>query len=727
MNELDQLKNNYYKNIKNIPEELKKEKRWIIFGTNELKREDETLKEYLNRTQAKKPRTTTFEMASCNDPSTWSTFEECLEASKKFSGFGGIGFQLGKDKENKSSFLCIDIDYCLKDGKITLENKEKVELVKECLNLSTYNEISISRTGLHFFLKGELLQGIRTDLIEVYDSGRYIAMTGELLQKEDTTIKEDKKQLDYIMKKYAPDEVKTNKKEISSKSLIDSIVIDENEETLYRFNKEAIQKESDYLNILFLEDYISIKGMKFKEHCLNRYDPTKHPHQDQNASMSFNKRNQEPKYYCFSCQQAFGIVDFVKMDYNLETRRQAIEKTVSLFKGTEKIKKYYDFRRLIQAKKKKLEEIIQENRKQTEIHEKNQENIIINEATGEVLEANKEDEARKEIECSFVSNMMDKFKERTSTRIYEPEETSFKSLNSVLGGGLTKQSIVSIGGGTSTGKTSFTLEMIQEMLKTNLVIYYTLEMSEETILAKLLSSYIANQTNGKYNFEINDLLQGYKRTDEEREIISKYMQEYSETIGKNFIVYYPEEANIQAILKHIEKVKKATGRKPFIVIDYLQFLQGNSKEDEASIIKKATRSLKKYTIENDTIAILLFANNRESDNSKQAQKISSGRSSSDIEYSSDYQFSLGFTEYERNEREKPDINELKKKHPRRMTITIQKNRTGVTGEQIDFLFYTKTNRFKEVPKEEKKSFFQSLKQPDEEEDLFQNKEAIYNY
>ena len=724
MTELDQLKNNYYMNINNIPDEMKKERRWIIFGTNEPKREDETLKDYLNRTGAKKPRTTTFQMASCNDSSTWSSFEECLEASKKFSGFGGIGFQLGTDKENKSSFLCIDIDYCLNEnGKIILEDKEKAELVKDCLNLSTYNEISISKTGLHFFMKGEIASGIRNQNIEVYDSGRYIAMTGELLQKENRTIKEDRKALQDIMKKYAPEEIKANKKEIDSKSLIDSIQLDEGEETLYRFNKEAIQKECDFLNILFLEDYISRNGLKAKEHCLNRYDPTKHPHQDQNASMTYNRKNEAPKYYCHSCHQAFGVVDFVMMEYNITKKREAIEKTVSLFKGTEKIQKYYDFRRQIQAKKKKLQQMIQEQQNQTEIHTNSRENIVINEATGEVIEP------EQEIEASFVSNMMDKFKERTSTHIYEPEETSFKKLNALLGGGFTKQSIVSIGGGTSTGKTTFTLEMIQEMMKTNLVIYYTLEMSEETILAKVLSNYISIKSNGKYNFSINDLLQGYKRTEEEREIISKYIDEYSETVGKNFIVYYPEEATIQAIMKHIEKVKKATGKKPFIVVDYLQFLQGEPKEDEASIIKKATRTLKKYTIENDTIAMLLFANNRETDKSKQASKISSGRSSSDIEYSSDYQLSIGFTEYEREESKKPDINELKKKTPRRMTITIQKNRTGVTGEQIDFLFYPETNKFIEAQKEERRSFFQSIRdtQEDEEEELFQNREAIYHY
>ena len=726
MNILDQLKKNYNSNIDNIPEKMRKEKRWIIFGTNEPKRENETLKEYFSRTKAKLPRQINFEMASCNDSSTWYTFEECLEASKKFRGFGGIGFQLGEDKESKSSFVCIDIDHCLNDGTLSQDN-EKIEVVKDCLKLSTYNEISMSRTGLHFFLKGEVPRGINNSMIEAYDFGRYIAMTGELFQKQ-KEVKEDKKQLDSILKKYAPEEItqSLSKGRNEVKSLIDSISLDPSE-TMLQFYKEAIQKESDLLNKLFLDDYIAMTGRKARESCLNRYNPNKHPHQDKNPSMSYNTNHSESKYFCFSCQQAFGVVDFVMFDYNLEKKRDGIEKTTQIFKGNKKIYQYYDFRRQIQDKKKVLQERLQPKEEQPKIAENIQENIIVNEKTGEVVEVEeatlqKIDEI--EVESSFVSNQMKSFIERTSSQIYEPEATSYSKLNNILGGGFTKQSIISIGGGTSTGKTTFTLEMIQEFLKDNVVIYYTLEMSEETIIAKLLSNYISKKSSGNYNFTINEILQGYKRTDKEREVIAKFTNDYSETLGRNLIVKYPEEATITEILSFADKVKKQTGKQPFIVVDYLQFLQGEPREEEASIIKKATRSLKKYTIENDSLAILLFANNREADNSKQATKISSGRSSSDIEFSSDYQLSIGFTEYERNENKKPEVNELKKNNPRRMTITIQKNRTGTTGEQIDFLFYPETNQFKEVQKGERKGFFQSFKSEDEEEEMFTNKEAI---
>ena len=67
---------------------------------------------------------------------------------------------------------------------------------------------------------------------------------------------------------------------------------------------------------------------------------------------------------------------------------------------------------------------------------------------------------------------------------------------------------------------------------------------------------------------------------------------------------------------------------------------------------------------------------------------------------------IGFTEYERKEGKK-DLDQLKDENPRRMTLTIQKNRLGPTGKKIDFLFYTEVNHFQSNQKKreerEKKS------------------------
>ena len=189
-------------------------------------------------------------------------------------------------------------------------------------------------------------------------------------------------------------------------------------------------------------------------------------------------------------------------------------------------------------------------------------------------------------------------------------------------------------------------------------------------------------------------MQSYKLDKEKKEVVDFYSKQFQDTFGNNFLVIYPEEPTIDEIIKFATQYQEITGKKQIIAIDYLQFLQGDVKEDSQSTIKRATKELKKFAIENKTIAFVLFANNREATKTKSATTISSGLGSSSIEYTSDYQLTLGFTEYERNETTKPEENELKEKNPRRMTLTIQKNRLGMTGKQIDFLFYTKENYFK---------------------------------
>ena len=143
---------------------------------------------------------------------------------------------------------------------------------------------------------------------------------------------------------------------------------------------------------------------------------------------------------------------------------------------------------------------------------------------------------------------------------------------------------------------------------------------------------------------------------------------------------------------------------PLIVIDYLQFIQGGQREDSQSLIKRIQRSLKKYAIEEQSLVFLLSANSREKN--KGESSIDSGRDTSDIEYTADYQLTIGFTEYERKEGKK-DLDQLKDENPRRMTLTIQKNRLGPTGKKIDFLFYTEVNHFQSNQKKreerEKKS------------------------
>jgi hypothetical protein len=119
--------------------------------------------------------------ACSNDQKTWSSFEiaEILAQEKHMSG---IGFVL----EKKLGIYCIDVDDCIStDGSLNKTARYALEPFK----FGTYCELSYNKTGIHVFGMGTLpedeLGGARGD-IEVYDDGRFIAVTGwRMLQCSD--------------------------------------------------------------------------------------------------------------------------------------------------------------------------------------------------------------------------------------------------------------------------------------------------------------------------------------------------------------------------------------------------------------------------------------------------------------------------------------------------------------------------------------------------------------
>ena len=110
--------------------------------------------------------------AKHNDPSTWSTFEEALEAhtkqielhpgpsTVKVHPIRGIGCVIGLP------FFGIDIDDC--------RNPETGEIEAWALQwlreLNSYTEVSPSGTGVHVWLHGEppYKEGHRKDGVEIY-------------------------------------------------------------------------------------------------------------------------------------------------------------------------------------------------------------------------------------------------------------------------------------------------------------------------------------------------------------------------------------------------------------------------------------------------------------------------------------------------------------------------------------------------------------------------------
>jgi hypothetical protein len=153
-----------------IPERSRRLRNWVVWRYEKRKRKDGT--EYLTKVPCN---ARTGKHAKSNDPSTWSTFEEALEALRRSHHYNGIGFCLDGD------IVAVDLDGCRQNG--TFEDWAE-KIIHE---LSSYTEGSPC-DGAHVIVTGKLPDGWREHHfgdrphhgVALYEAGgpRYVTMTG---------------------------------------------------------------------------------------------------------------------------------------------------------------------------------------------------------------------------------------------------------------------------------------------------------------------------------------------------------------------------------------------------------------------------------------------------------------------------------------------------------------------------------------------------------------------
>lgn len=137
----------------------------------------------------------TCKNAKTNTPSTWSTFDYANTAVMIEDDIDGLGFVL-----NNEGLVFIDLDNCidLPSGKMHATAEKIIE------TFSSYTEISMSGTGVHILMKGDIPddgrkanKGILGFPIEMYKSGRYVALTGNIFNNN-FTLTENQPALDEL-------------------------------------------------------------------------------------------------------------------------------------------------------------------------------------------------------------------------------------------------------------------------------------------------------------------------------------------------------------------------------------------------------------------------------------------------------------------------------------------------------------------------------------------------
>ena len=317
--------------------------------------------------------------------------------------------------------------------------------------------------------------------------------------------------------------------------------------------------------------------------------------------------------------------------------------------------------------------------------------------------------------------------------------TGFRELDKELGGGL-YAGLYTLGAISSLGKTTFILQIENNLAKQGQdVLFFSLEMSRNELIAKSISKFTALKALEKYGSTDNastqrQVMSGYlykKYTNDQREILFDACKEY-ETISKRI---YTVEGNfdytVQDIQARVQKHIKATGKKPVVFVDYLQILGLDDEIPEKSKGRprnytdkqKADRivsTLKRMSRDLDVPVIVVSSFNRES--YTQPVSMASFKESGGIEYSCDVLIGLQYMgmDYDSEKDGDPDAQGQKKKgnrykrimeliakinedvkegRPAPVQCKLLKNRNGARGQSVYFQFFPRYNLYTELGRE----------------------------
>jgi primase-polymerase (primpol)-like protein len=165
----------------NIPPQLQELPQWVLWKY-----------EGAEGTKPKKPPfTTDGKRASVANPETWTTFTEAMKTYTQWGGYEGLGLIL------TNGLTVIDLDNCLDAGK---PNQQTQQIIRAT---SSYTEISPSGKGLHIFLFGNVPgTARRRGSVEMYDTARYITITGRPLPGTPTEIRESQETINRIHQQF---------------------------------------------------------------------------------------------------------------------------------------------------------------------------------------------------------------------------------------------------------------------------------------------------------------------------------------------------------------------------------------------------------------------------------------------------------------------------------------------------------------------------------------------
>lgn len=329
-------------------------------------------------------------------------------------------------------------------------------------------------------------------------------------------------------------------------------------------------------------------------------------------------------------------------------------------------------------------------------------------------EADAEKEARREeLEKEAAAYTLQDFISQISASAaasYTP--TGFDNLDALLDGGLYAGLYV-VGAISSLGKTTFCLQIADQIAAAGQdVLIFSLEMARNELIAKSISRITLTLDMELYSSTAHakttrGILTGsrYARYNrEEKELIQKAISMYGDYAKHIYIVEGVGDVGVKEIRQRVERHVKITGRRPVVLIDYLQIMApADVRATDKQNTDKAVLELKRMSRDLGIPVIGISSLNR--DNYTEPISMKAFKESGAIEYSSDVLIGLQYMGMDYAEGEGKDARERRIREliqqnfaaardgmPQKIQLKILKNRNGGKGDSL-FDFYPMFNYF----------------------------------
>lgn len=304
--------------------------------------------------------------------------------------------------------------------------------------------------------------------------------------------------------------------------------------------------------------------------------------------------------------------------------------------------------------------------------------------------------------AAFVSDFWKDAKSKTPAI-----RTGFKELDAALDGGI-YEGLTVLGAVSSLGKTTFCLQIADQIARDEQqdVLIFSLEMGRYELIAKSISrlslELCKGETgNAKTARAITDPERIAKFTQAEKDLLNHATALYKDFATHIWINEGIGNVGVKEIRQAVEDHIEATGRKPLVVIDYLQILASpDPRMSDKQAVDRNTTDLRRLCREYKIPILAISSFNR--DNYVSPLNMSAFKESGSVEYSSDALIGLqpqGMTSKSGDAGKAENAKTLeacKKSKTRQIELKILKNRGAATNLTISYEYTAMFNYFKET-------------------------------